>query len=235
MDEGGAFPRPATQNWARDTEVTPVGAGRGTGGRATFVTIATPDRAVQSRIFARSARACHPDARLVVLALETDGPPAMFEAHKLHLASDRTSCTKATANQFRLLIHTAAYCWCGRSPTASTCQNEVVADLRQRRPSVEQISRIGMDTSKHIFQIHRVNTAGEPVLRKKLRRTEMVVFFKKLPPTLIAIEVCVGSHHWARLLQSFGHEVKLIAPQFSNPTSNAARTMRPTPKRFAKR
>src|SRR6266550_2026258 len=106
----------------------------------------------------------------------------LIKAHKLHLASDRTSCTKATANQFRLLIHTAAYCWCGRPPTASTCQNEVVADLRQRRPSVEQISRIGMDTSKHIFQIHGVNTAEEPVLRKKLRRTEMVVFFKKLSP-----------------------------------------------------
>ena len=82
---------------------------------------------------------------------------------------------------------------------------------------MEQISRIGMDTSKHIFQIHGVNTAEEPVLRKKLRRTEMVVFFKKLPPTVIAIEACGGSHHWARLLQSFGHEVKLIAPQFVKP------------------
>jgi transposase len=82
---------------------------------------------------------------------------------------------------------------------------------------VEQISRIGMDTSKHIFQLHGVNTAEEPVLRKKLRRTEMVVFFEKLPPTVIAIEACGGSHHWARLLQSFGHEVKLIAPQFVKP------------------
>src|SRR5205807_5865801 len=62
-----------------------------------------------------------------------------------------------------------------------------------------------------------VNTAEEPVLRKKLRRTEMVVFFKKLSPTVIAIEACGGSHHSARLLQSFGHEVKLIAPQFVKP------------------
>ena len=79
MDEGSTFPRPVTQHWAWDTEVTPVGSGRGTGGRATFVTIATPDPVAQSRIFARSARACHPDARLVVLALETGGPPPMFE------------------------------------------------------------------------------------------------------------------------------------------------------------
>src|SRR3954452_21985246 len=97
------------------------------------------------------------------------------------------------------------------------CQNEVVADLRQRRPSVEQISRIGMDTSKHIFQLHGVNAAEEPVLRKKLRRKEMFAFFEKLAPTVIAIEACGASHHCARLLQSFGHTVKLIAPQLVKP------------------
>jgi transposase len=53
---------------------------------------------------------------------------------------------------------------------------------------VEQISRIGMDTSKHIFQLHGVNTAEEPVLRKKLRRKEMFAFLEKLAPTVIAIE-----------------------------------------------
>src|SRR6202158_1303092 len=97
------------------------------------------------------------------------------------------------------------------------CQNEVVADLRQRRPSVEQISRIGMDTSKHIFQLHGVNTAEHPVLRKKLRRKEMFAFLEKLAPTVIAIEACGASHHCARLLQSFGHSVKLIAPQLVKP------------------
>src|SRR3954453_20214569 len=97
------------------------------------------------------------------------------------------------------------------------CQNEVVADLRQREPSVEQISRIGMDTSKHIFQLHGVNAAEESVLRKKLRRKEMLAFFEKLAPTVIAIEACGASHHCARLLQSFGHTVKLIAPQLVKP------------------
>ena len=82
---------------------------------------------------------------------------------------------------------------------------------------MEQISRIGMDTSKHIFQLHGVNTAEQPVLRKKLRRKEMVAFFEKLQPMVIAIEACGGSHHWARLLQSFGHDVKLIAPQYVKP------------------
>jgi len=82
---------------------------------------------------------------------------------------------------------------------------------------VEQISRIGMDTSKHLFQLHGVNAAEAPVLRKKLRRKEMIAFFEKLTPTVIAIEACGASHHWARLLQSFGHSVKLIPPQLVKP------------------
>jgi transposase len=82
---------------------------------------------------------------------------------------------------------------------------------------VEQVSRIGMDTSKHVFQLHGVDAVEEPVLRKKLRRKEMAAFFEKLPPTVIAIEACGGSHHWARLLQSFGHTVKLIPAQLAKP------------------
>ena len=97
------------------------------------------------------------------------------------------------------------------------CQNEVVVDLRQWRPPVEQISRIGMDTSKHFFQLHGVNAAEKVVLRKKLRRKEMVAFFKALAPTVIGIEACGAAHYLARLLGSFGHEVKLIAPQLVKP------------------
>ena len=82
---------------------------------------------------------------------------------------------------------------------------------------MEQIIRIGMDTSKHVFQLHGVNTADAPILRKKLRRKEMVAFFGKLPPTVVAIEACGGSHHWARELQSLGHEVKMLPPQYVKP------------------
>ena len=82
---------------------------------------------------------------------------------------------------------------------------------------MEQISRIGMDTSKRFFQLHGVNAAEKVVLRKKLRRKEMVAFFKALAPTVIGIEACGASHHWARILRSFGHEVKLIAPQLVKP------------------
>jgi fructoselysine-6-P-deglycase FrlB-like protein len=56
-----------------------------------------------------------------------------------------------------------------------------------------------MDTSKHFFQLHGVNAAEKVVLRKKLRRKEMVAFFKALAPTVIGIEACGASHHWARI------------------------------------
>jgi transposase len=74
-----------------------------------------------------------------------------------------------------------------------------------------------MDTSKHIFQLHGVDAAEAPILRKKLRRKDMMVFFAKLPPTVVAIEACGASHHCARELQSLGHSVKLIAPQLVKP------------------
>src|SRR5450631_4379796 len=89
--------------------------------------------------------------------------------------------------------------------------------LSQTKGTVRGTVRIGMDTSKHVFQLHGVNAAEVPVLRKKMRRKDMVAFFAKLPPTVIAIEACGASHHCARLLQAFGHSVKLIAPQLVKP------------------
>jgi transposase len=82
---------------------------------------------------------------------------------------------------------------------------------------MSEIIRIGIDTSKNVFQLHGVNAAEQPVLRRKLRRKEMVDFFTRCPPTVIGIEACGASHHWARLLISLGHEVKMIAPQFVKP------------------
>jgi transposase len=97
------------------------------------------------------------------------------------------------------------------------CQNEVVEDLRQRRPPVDEITRIGMDTSKHVFQLHGVDLAERPVLRKRLRRGQVEVYFARLAPTVIGIEACGGAHHWARVLQALGHEVKLLPPQYVKP------------------
>jgi len=74
-----------------------------------------------------------------------------------------------------------------------------------------------MDTSKSVFVLHGVDGAERPVLRKKLRRGEMVAFFAALPAVRIGIEACGASHHWARALSALGHEVVLIAPQHVKP------------------
>ena len=76
------------------------------------------------------------------------------------------------------------------------------------------IIRIGLDTSKHVFQIHGVDENEQPVLRRQLRRSEVEKFFAKLAPTRIGIEACGASHHWARVLRSLGHEVVLLPPQY---------------------
>jgi transposase len=82
---------------------------------------------------------------------------------------------------------------------------------------VNQIIRIGMDTSKQIFQLHGVDAAERTALRKKLKRKEMLAFFERLAPTVVGIEACGASHHWARTLSAMGHEVKIMAPQFVKP------------------
>ena len=82
---------------------------------------------------------------------------------------------------------------------------------------MSQIIRIGMDTSKHIFQLHGVDASEQVVLRKRLGRQAMLAFFAKLSPTVIGIEACGASHYWARELGKLGHEVRLIAPQLVKP------------------
>jgi transposase len=76
------------------------------------------------------------------------------------------------------------------------------------------IIRIGLDTSKHVFQIHGVDENEKPVLRRQIRRSEVEKVFAKLPPTRIGLEACGASHHWARVLRGLGHEVMLIPPQY---------------------
>jgi transposase len=79
------------------------------------------------------------------------------------------------------------------------------------------IIRIGLDTSKHVFQVHGVDEREQSVLRRQVRRSEVEKFFRKLPPTRIALEACGAAHHWARVLRGLGHEVVLIPPQYIKP------------------
>jgi transposase len=80
-----------------------------------------------------------------------------------------------------------------------------------------QYKRIGIDTSKAVFTVHGIDREDRPVLRTNLRRAQMIPFFRKLPPTVIALEACGGSHYWARELTALGHTVRLIPPQYVKP------------------
>lgn len=80
-----------------------------------------------------------------------------------------------------------------------------------------QVTRIGLDTSKWVFQVHGVDASERVVVRRKLRREQVVRFFEALEPTLVALEACGASHHWARTLQALGHDVRLLPPQYVKP------------------
>jgi transposase len=82
---------------------------------------------------------------------------------------------------------------------------------------MSQIIRIGMDTSKSVFVLHGVDVAERPVLRRKLRRGQVLEFFRKLEPTKIGMEACGGAHYWARELRALRHEVVLLPPQYVKP------------------
>ncbi len=79
------------------------------------------------------------------------------------------------------------------------------------------IARLGIDTSKSLFQLHGVDEREEAVLRKQVRRGQFVAYLGKLAPTAIGLEACGASHYWARALQALGHEVVLLPPQHVKP------------------
>jgi transposase len=81
-----------------------------------------------------------------------------------------------------------------------------------------KLKRIGIDLAKSVFQVHGVDSHERVVVRKQLRRKQLMEFIEKLEgPTLIAMEACAGAHHWGREFERLGHQVKLIAPQFVKP------------------
>lgn len=80
-----------------------------------------------------------------------------------------------------------------------------------------EITTIGIDLSKNVFQIHGVDHRGKTALKKQLKREQMLPYFANFPICLIGIEACGSAHYWARKLTALGHTVKLIAPQFVKP------------------
>jgi len=80
-----------------------------------------------------------------------------------------------------------------------------------------KIATVGIDLAKNVLQIHGVSESGKAVLKKQLKRSQVLEFFGNMEQCLIGMEACGGAHHWARQLQALGHTVRLMAPQFVKP------------------
>ncbi|MGI9423450.1 MAG: IS110 family transposase, partial [Hyphomicrobiaceae bacterium] len=82
---------------------------------------------------------------------------------------------------------------------------------------MEQISTIGLDIAKNVFQVHGIDGEGNVVVRRRLKRRQVLTFFGKLSACLVGIEACATSHHWARELEKLGHDVRLMPPRYVKP------------------
>lgn len=80
-----------------------------------------------------------------------------------------------------------------------------------------KITTIGLDLAKNVFQLHGINERGRVVLKRQLKRAQVLPFFANLEPCCIGMEACGGAHHWARQFEQLGHTVRLMAPQFVKP------------------
>ena len=77
-----------------------------------------------------------------------------------------------------------------------------------------EVTTIGLDLAKHVFQVHGVDAEGATVLRKQLRRAQVLTFFSRLPRCLVGLEACATAHYWGRELRALGHEVRLMPAQY---------------------
>ena len=97
-----------------------------------------------------------------------------------------------------------------------------------------QVTAIGIDLAKNVFQVHGITAAEEVVFNKPLRRAQFLPFFAKLEPCLIGMEPCSSAHHWARELTTLGHEVRLIPPMYVKPYVKRGKSDAIMPRRSAR-
>jgi transposase len=89
---------------------------------------------------------------------------------------------------------------------------------------MREVTTVGLDLAKNVFQVHAVDAVGAIVIRRQVRRAQVPLFFSRLPPCLIGMEACAGAHYWARELTKLGHEVRLIPPSYVKPFVKRGKT-----------
>lgn len=89
---------------------------------------------------------------------------------------------------------------------------------------MQEVAVVGLDLAKNIFQVHGIDAAGVVVVRKQLRRSQVLPFFEGLSPCLVGIEACASAHHWGRQLMAIGHEVRLMPPAYVKPYVKRGKT-----------
>ena len=82
---------------------------------------------------------------------------------------------------------------------------------------MSDVTTIGLDLAKNVFQVHGIGADGEVVIRRQLRRSQVLPFFEKLSPCLVGMEACASAHHWARELGALGHEVRIMPAHYVKP------------------
>jgi transposase len=92
-----------------------------------------------------------------------------------------------------------------------------VLNTTAKEASVGEVSIIGLDLAKTVFQAHGADASGAVVFRKKLRRDQLLAFFSSQPRCVVAMEACAGAHYWAREIGALGHETRLIPPAYVKP------------------
>ncbi len=100
---------------------------------------------------------------------------------------------------------------------------------------MNNISIVGIDLAKHVFQLHAVDDSGHKVFSKKVKRDQLRTVIANLPPCLVAMEACGSAHYWAREIRQLGHEAHLLPRRPSNRLFKAIKTMRVMPPVLRKR
>ena len=111
--------------------------------------------------------------------------------------------------------------WMAPASGIEMCPVGCCEDSQQEAPSIDNVTTLGIDLAKSVFQLHGVDARGKVLLRRQLRRSQMLEFFQRLPPCLIGIEACASAHYRARELTKSGHEVRLMVRRGRGPSGAA--------------